>query len=251
MHILILGGTRFLGRHLVEAALARGHELTVYLDRMDTNEPVEGATIETDYRGLAFDRGVYLVGDAAGLASGLTGEGIYSALVSGEEVAQLILQPGYRTVKTLAWLRIKRLHEALARLWQKRAARNPWVAVGVTAGAVVAVIAVVAALYFFGFGWPTQAGTVNALLGAHAKGEQVSSYWVAVPSKDVSKDMAKIPPVDAFKLESVTRGSTSSVVVVTVTPKKGSPLRYKITLQRQGVGWFVSGVDNDWQSTGN
>jgi geranylgeranyl reductase len=84
----------------------------------------EGATIETDYRGLAFDRGVYLVGDAAGLASGLTGEGIYSALVSGEEVAHLILQPGYRTVKTLAWLRIKRLHEALARLWQKRAARN-------------------------------------------------------------------------------------------------------------------------------
>jgi flavin-dependent dehydrogenase len=84
----------------------------------------EGATIETDYRGLVFDRGVYLAGDAAGLASGLTGEGIYSALVSGEEVAQQILEPGYRPVKTLAWLRLKRLHEALAHLWQKRAPRN-------------------------------------------------------------------------------------------------------------------------------
>ncbi|MGE5813430.1 MAG: NAD(P)/FAD-dependent oxidoreductase [Acidobacteriota bacterium] len=84
----------------------------------------EGATIETDFRGLAFSRGVYLAGDAAGLASGLTGEGIYSALVSGEEVAQQILQPGYRPVKTLAWLRVKRLHEALARLWHKRAPRN-------------------------------------------------------------------------------------------------------------------------------
>ena len=84
----------------------------------------EGAAIETDYRGLAFDRGVFLAGDAAGLASGLTGEGIYSALVSGEEVAQQILQPGSRPVKTLAWLRVKRVHEALARLWHKRTSRN-------------------------------------------------------------------------------------------------------------------------------
>ena len=30
MKILILGGTRFLGRHLVDAALARGHELTLF-----------------------------------------------------------------------------------------------------------------------------------------------------------------------------------------------------------------------------
>ena len=30
MHILILGGTKFLGRHLVNAALARGHRLTLF-----------------------------------------------------------------------------------------------------------------------------------------------------------------------------------------------------------------------------
>ncbi len=30
MRLLILGGTRFVGRHLVEAALARGHELTLF-----------------------------------------------------------------------------------------------------------------------------------------------------------------------------------------------------------------------------
>ena len=30
MKILILGGTRFLGRHLAEAALARGHEITLF-----------------------------------------------------------------------------------------------------------------------------------------------------------------------------------------------------------------------------
>ena len=30
MHILVLGGTKFLGRHVVEAALERGHELTLF-----------------------------------------------------------------------------------------------------------------------------------------------------------------------------------------------------------------------------
>ncbi len=30
MHLLIIGGTRFVGRHLVEAALARGHTLTLF-----------------------------------------------------------------------------------------------------------------------------------------------------------------------------------------------------------------------------
>ena len=30
MRILILGGTRFLGRALVEAALERGHQLTLF-----------------------------------------------------------------------------------------------------------------------------------------------------------------------------------------------------------------------------
>ncbi len=30
MHILIIGGTRFLGRHLVDSALARGHQVTLF-----------------------------------------------------------------------------------------------------------------------------------------------------------------------------------------------------------------------------
>jgi 2'-hydroxyisoflavone reductase len=30
MRILIIGGTHFLGRHLVDAALARGHEVTLF-----------------------------------------------------------------------------------------------------------------------------------------------------------------------------------------------------------------------------
>ena len=46
--------------------------------------------ISYDYRGLQFGN-IFLAGEAAGLASGLTGEGIYQSLVSGEEVAHRIL----------------------------------------------------------------------------------------------------------------------------------------------------------------
>jgi hypothetical protein len=39
-------------------------------------------------------------------------------------------------------------------------------------------------------------------------------------------------------------------VTVTVNLEKGTPLHYRISLGREGVGWKVVGVDNDWGSTG-
>jgi 2'-hydroxyisoflavone reductase len=42
MRILVLGGTRFVGRHIVEAALVAGHEVTVF-NRGQTALPWEGA----------------------------------------------------------------------------------------------------------------------------------------------------------------------------------------------------------------
>lgn len=45
--------------------------------------------INFDYQGYRFGN-TFLIGDAAGLASGLTGEGIYSAIISGEAVAEIL-----------------------------------------------------------------------------------------------------------------------------------------------------------------
>jgi 2'-hydroxyisoflavone reductase len=42
MKLLILGGTRFLGRHLVDAALARGHEVTLFNRGKSQPGPVAG-----------------------------------------------------------------------------------------------------------------------------------------------------------------------------------------------------------------
>ncbi len=54
----------------------------------------EAFPMDTDYKGIHFDD-VFLVGDAAGLVSPFTGEGIYQALISGEEVAKIILDPSH------------------------------------------------------------------------------------------------------------------------------------------------------------
>ena len=76
--------------------------------------PFEGAVIEVDHRGTSFGD-VHLVGDAAGLPSPLPAEGIYPALVSGEEVARRILEPRAPMARLARWLRLKRRHHALSR----------------------------------------------------------------------------------------------------------------------------------------
>lgn len=116
--------------------------------------------------------------------------------------------------------------------------------------AVFTLAAVLGAAYWFGFGWPTQETTVTALLENYAAGRPVEVYWVAVPDKDVAKEMAKVPPVKEFTLGGVVRGRDTSEVRITVTPEQGAPLTYVVTLSREGVGWKVSGIDNDWRSTG-
>jgi len=47
MQLLILGGTRFLGRHLVAAALARAHAITLF--HRGTNPVTARAHVETIY----------------------------------------------------------------------------------------------------------------------------------------------------------------------------------------------------------
>lgn len=55
---------------------------------------LESYPIAYDYRGVKFGN-KFLVGEAAGLASGFTGEGIYQSIASGEEVARMIINPAH------------------------------------------------------------------------------------------------------------------------------------------------------------
>lgn len=70
----------------------------------------EAYTLNYDYRGYCFQN-IFLIGDAGGFSSGLTGEGIYQALVSGEEIAKTIIDPSYVPKKLKRILKIKNLEE--------------------------------------------------------------------------------------------------------------------------------------------
>jgi len=71
---------------------------------------LQGWTINFDYQGFDFGN-KFLVGDAGGFASGLTGEGIYFGLVSGRGVARRIINPHYKCKGITEILTIKRRHE--------------------------------------------------------------------------------------------------------------------------------------------
>ncbi|PIO04762.1 hypothetical protein COT47_07620 [Candidatus Woesearchaeota archaeon CG08_land_8_20_14_0_20_43_7] len=74
----------------------------------------EAALINWDYRGWHFDN-IFLVGDAAGLASGFTGEGIYQAIISGQNAARKIIDPDEKQNGIDRCLKLKRKHELV--LW--------------------------------------------------------------------------------------------------------------------------------------
>ena len=65
--------------------------------------------INSDYRGFKFGK-IYLVGDAAGLAYSYSGEGIYQAFVSGEEIARMIVDGKSVSKKIDRFVKINRRH---------------------------------------------------------------------------------------------------------------------------------------------
>jgi len=90
-----------------------------WLRRMNIN--VEGCQfhsfpINCDYRGFSFgNRKYFLIGDAAGLASGLTGEGICQAVISGVDVANKIIDEKYECKGIKKLLREKKVHNFMLR----------------------------------------------------------------------------------------------------------------------------------------
>lgn len=132
----------------------------------------------------------------------------------------------------------------------ERSERGPWALIGTVVLVLVLVVGALVAAYLTGMGYPTQRMTVSGMLDARAEGRPVANYWVAVPTADIDKEMAKLPPMKEYAINEVDRSPRSSRVSITVTPDSGSPLDYEITLSREGVGWRVTGVENDWRSTG-
>ena len=79
------------------------------------NAKFEAFTINYDYQGYRFRKGkIFLVGDAAGFASGLTGEGIGPGIESGRDVARKIVDPKYKCTAILKILIRKKCGESFS-----------------------------------------------------------------------------------------------------------------------------------------
>lgn len=76
------------------------------------NSKFYASPINYDYKGYKFGN-KFLVGDAAGFSSGLTGEGIYFAILSGMDVASKILDKEYDCKNIKHILKIKRFEERI------------------------------------------------------------------------------------------------------------------------------------------
>jgi geranylgeranyl reductase family protein len=82
-------------RFMKTSELKDNFHLWLRMKGMDTaGATLSSCPISYDYRGIRFGN-IFLVGEAAGLASGLSGEGIYQALVSGQAAARMIMDPDY------------------------------------------------------------------------------------------------------------------------------------------------------------
>jgi flavin-dependent dehydrogenase len=88
-----------------------------------STEKCRAGLINFDYRGWDFGH-IFLAGDAAGLASALTGEGIYPAIVSGETVARKIIDPDNDSESLDRIARKQQYHQRLVHLTGKSQAVN-------------------------------------------------------------------------------------------------------------------------------
>jgi len=82
------------------------------------NAKFEAFSINYDYQGFNFGN-IYLAGDAAGFASGFTGEGIKFAVLSGKDIARKICDPNYKCAEIENILKIKKRGENFIRLLSK------------------------------------------------------------------------------------------------------------------------------------
>ena len=91
-----------------------------------SNAKYESYPISYDYRGYKFNN-CFLAGEAAGMASGLTGEGIYQSLVSGKTAAETILDKNYTSQAMEAVIKYNLIQERIMNVILKAGPFRGWI----------------------------------------------------------------------------------------------------------------------------
>lgn len=106
-------------RHIAAKNLRENFHKWLKRRNIDVSEAeFQAHPINSDYQGYQFDN-IFLIGDAAGLASSFSGEGIFQALISGEEIAKIIINNNYHSLKMEELIATKIRHQKIVNILEK------------------------------------------------------------------------------------------------------------------------------------
>ncbi|MCL2135954.1 MAG: tetratricopeptide repeat protein [Coriobacteriia bacterium] len=99
-----------------------------------------------------------------------------------------------------------------------------------------------------GLGFPSQKAVINGFFDSHAKGTEVSSYWIDDAQADpvaFARMIQAVAEVDssAVTIRTMDRSISESEAVVDVRLPEGGIVHYRVNLVRDGVGWKINGIE--------
>lgn len=98
--------------------------------------------------------------------------------------------------------------------------------------------------YYSGYGWPLQESVVEDLFTTNANGDDISGLLAESLSDEDRLDIQAVLPSGAtgVRVDGVDRTMTESSALATATLSAGGEQSYRISLEREGIGWKVNGV---------
>lgn len=104
--------------------------------------------------------------------------------------------------------------------------------------------------YTRGYGYPTQQDVLTGLFDAVTNGTETDSYLASGLNEDSKAIIAaSIPDGATPTIEAMDRSMTESTATVSVELSKGGTAQYEVSFVREGLGWAVSNVALDFESS--
>lgn len=97
------------------------------------------------------------------------------------------------------------------------------------------------AAYYTGFSIPSSQEVVSKTLSSYNEGKPYESYWMT--ADDMVRQMAAIPVPSTFSVQDVQVDGMRAIVNASATPKDGTALGFKFSLERDGISWKIVGIE--------
>ncbi|MDR2035666.1 MAG: tetratricopeptide repeat protein [Coriobacteriales bacterium] len=100
--------------------------------------------------------------------------------------------------------------------------------------------------YTQGYGWPMQESVINDVFAANSDGKDTTKFWIGTTDEEkqvIERIMDMVAPTSSVDVIYMDRGMSYTEVVVAAHLKEGGTVNYQISLDRDGIGWKISGFD--------